>query len=217
MSTISDIPRDKATCRITLGCWCCLPKRPRHTNPGMWGTQTAKYRYRDKHLQFITMATTQTKLWISTAHGPAVPMLTPILGSHHPALTRASLEKKAGKGTNSSERSSQAMDPHSDALWTLFAIMLNTVMLEYQRGALGLQGAKTMWAFLNWESILIILREMRRKGNHFLHTPKDHKELEHSVALCFNSLEVQHLIFFISWGYCRVSSLSSSCCLLLLL
>ncbi|KAI4534382.1 hypothetical protein MG293_015242 [Ovis ammon polii] len=66
-------------------------------------------------------------------------------GSHHPALTRASLEK-AGKGTNSSERSSQAMDPHSDALWTLFAIMLNTVMLEYQRGALGLQGAKTMVA-----------------------------------------------------------------------
>lgn len=161
------------------------------------------------------MATTQPKLWLSTAHGPVVPMLTPILGSYHPALTRASLEK-VGKGTNSSEWSSQAVEPHSDALWTLFVIVLNTVMLVYQGGALGLQGAKTIWAFLNWESILIILREMRRKGNHFLHAPKDHKELELSVALCFNSLVVQHLIFFISWGYHRVSSLSSSCYLLLL-
>lgn len=37
-------------CGFTLGCRCCWPKWPWHTDPGMWGLQTAKYRHIDKCL-----------------------------------------------------------------------------------------------------------------------------------------------------------------------
>lgn len=145
-STISDIPRDKVTCRITLGRWCCLPKRPRSHKPWMWvhvdrlSTDMRQTPPVHHHGYHPDEAVNIHSPWSCGANA------NPALGSHHPALTRASLEK-AGKGTNSSERSVQAMEPHSDALyghclpscWTLLCWSISLCALK-------LQGAKTMWA-----------------------------------------------------------------------